>query len=85
MSEFFLTNPESPPSHNLTKKQNGSFAYKEQVESVLIKSGVPLEKARVAVIDLRSEVYKGMRDKLTPLQTAAGMIEDVRRIYKCTS
>jgi hypothetical protein len=80
-----MTNPESPPSHNLTKKQNGSFEYKERVENCLIKLGIPFEKARVAVIDLRSRVYKGQQDKLNPLQTAAEMLEDVRRIYKCTS
>lgn len=85
MSELFLTNPElSQPSHNLTKKQNGFFDYKEQVEAELIGLGIPYEKARIAAIDMKGKLMESQRAKRTPLQAAVVIIDEVRRIYKVT-
>ena len=81
MSEFFLTNPDSPPSHLLTKKGNVSFDYKEKVQRALMELGVPLRPAELAVIDLKTYLKYGHAEKMTPKEVADFILCEVRRLY----
>ena len=78
MSKTFLTNPKAPGK----KPKLTPFDYKEAVTAKLMEWDVPLRPAELAVIDYRSEVYQGYKDKLTPTQTAVSMVDKIRKVYK---
>lgn len=77
---MFLTTPKVADKGK--KKKLTPFDYKEAVTATLMKWGVPLRPAELAVIDYRSEVWEGYHAKLTSEQTAVKMIDKVRRVYK---
>lgn len=77
---MFLTGSNKP--HNEPKKQRGFWEFKEAVEAELVNFGVPFEKARVAVIDLKGLVINHHTKKYTPKQAAGLMLDEVKRIYK---
>lgn len=82
MSEYFGTDPNSPKSHLLSKEQNISWDHKERTIASLIDLGVPLRVAELATIDLRTILYTAQKNKLTPVQTARMMYDEVVRLYK---
>jgi hypothetical protein len=80
MSKMFLTNPKVAKKGK--KKKMLSFDYKEAVTAALMRWGVPLRPAELAVIDYSSDVWQGWHEKLTPEQTAVKMVDKIRRVYK---
>ncbi len=80
MSKAFLTNPKTSDGK---KPKLTPFDFKEAVTATFMKWGVPLRSAELAVIDYKSDVYQGYKDKLTPIQTAVRMIDKVRESYDC--
>ena len=82
MSKTFLTNPKAPDGK---KPKLTPFDYKEAVTAKLMEWGVPLRPAELAVIDYKSDVYQGFKDKLTPKQTAIKMVDKIREAYDCNT
>ena len=81
MSDLFLTNPDSPKSHLLTKKANVSWDHKERTVAALIEMGVPLRCAELAVIDFRGGLYSAQKRRLSPHQTAQLLFQACEPIY----
>lgn len=79
---IYGTNPESPPSHLISQKENIFWDHKEATIQEFMNLGVPLRPAELAVIDLKSYLYIAQRNKLTPEQTARMMLPEVERVYK---
>ena len=80
MADLFLTGNNKP--HELPQKHRGFWEFREYVEVELMNFGVPFEKVRVAVIDLKGLVIEHHTKKYTPKQSAVLMLDEVRRIYK---
>ena len=79
MSKMFLTDPEKSSGK---KEKLTPFDYKEAVTAAFMEWNIPLRTAELAVIDFKSDVYLGYREKLTPKQTAVKMVDKVRKLYK---
>lgn len=82
MSKAFLTKPNSPTSHLIGKVQNVHWDHKEATIRELVKEGVPLRVAELAMIDMRGYLFSAQRNKLTPKQAAGIMFEEIERMYK---
>jgi len=78
MSKTFLTNPKASDGK---KPKLTPFDFKETVTATFMKWGIPLRIAELAVIDYKSDVYQGYKDKLTPMQTAVKMVDKIRKVY----
>lgn len=84
-NKSFFTNPDSPQIINTQPKRNSRFFdFRIAVESALMELNVPFEKARVAVIDLKTPLFECFQEKFSPLDTAKTIMDEVKRIYKIT-
>lgn len=82
MSQYFLTNPNSPPSYNLTKEANGYFSFKENVAHELVCFGIPYDVAITSVIDLKTDVVKQFKTRRSPQDVAISLIPTIKEVYK---
>lgn len=81
-NKSFFTNPDLPQINNSRPKHNSRFFdFRIAVELALMELNVPFEKARVAVIDLKTPLFECFREKFSPLHAAKTIMDDVRRIY----
>ena len=79
---IFLTDPDNLETEKVDRKiKKCPFDYKEAVCARLQEMDIPLRKAELAVIDMKSYVINGFHNKDSAMTTAFKMLPEVKRIY----